>query len=247
VNVWRCKRHIPLPRILAGACFAIPSEGYSVRPVNETGVEFCLVAGRLTIPNAPWRTPFRDRRSSSLAHDHAAYAFRQFLGAHKNLLFIAMPPRGGAIYRRRNYYALALGTGSRCIAKISRGKDRQSVLREFTRACDQCIAEGSGSIGGFVLQFCHHVSDRSLFRPPDFNPQFCACLRTRLHADAVAAFVSTAEPRRRRSERIYNDCSCCFYRVRHQHRNGHRSTPPGTRRDSRLSWNFANATSPTRR
>ena len=134
--------HIPLPRNFGRrVVLQFLREGYSGQaPVNETELNLCLVGRPPTIPklrqwavhhfeiaaHQAWRTITPLTRSSVPC-------------AHKNLLFIGDAARVVEPFTGEGiYYALRSGElAADAIAKISRGKDRQSVLRGFTRACDQ--------------------------------------------------------------------------------------------------------------
>jgi flavin-dependent dehydrogenase len=134
--------HIPLPRDFGNRIvLQFLPEGYSGQaPVNETQLNLCLVGTPPTISilrkwaerqfdlpsNQSWRTITPLTRSPVLA-------------AHENLFFIGdaacvvEPFTGEGIY-----YALRSGElGANAIAKILRGDDRNSALREFSRAYAQ--------------------------------------------------------------------------------------------------------------
>jgi flavin-dependent dehydrogenase len=134
--------HIPLPRNFGRrVVLQFLREGYSGQaPVNETELNLCLVGTPPTIPKLrqwaehhfeiaarqAWRTITPLTRSSVPC-------------AHENLLFIGDAARVVEPFTGEGiYYALRSGElAADAIARISRGKDRQSVLREFIRACDQ--------------------------------------------------------------------------------------------------------------
>ncbi len=132
--------HIPLPRNFGRrVVLQFLREGYSGQaPVNETELNLCLVGTPPTIPKL--------RRWAEHHFEIAAHqAWRTITPltrspvpcAHKNLLFIGDAARVVEPFTGEGiYYALRSGElAADSIAKISRGKDRQSVLREFTRAC----------------------------------------------------------------------------------------------------------------
>jgi len=134
--------HIPLPRNFGRRIILqFLREGYSGQaPVNETQLNLCLVGTPPTIsrlrkwaerhfeitPDQPWRTITPLTRSPVPC-------------AHENLLFIGDAARVVEPFTGEGiYYALRSGgLAADAITKIVRGKDRQSALREFTRACAQ--------------------------------------------------------------------------------------------------------------
>jgi geranylgeranyl reductase family protein len=134
--------HVPRPRDFGDRIvLQFLPEGYSGQaPVNETQLNLCLVGTPGTIStlrkwaerqfdlpmNQPWRTITPLTRSP-------------IPSAHKNLFFIGdaacvvEPFTGEGIY-----YALRSGElAANAIAKILRGNDRNSALREFGRAYTQ--------------------------------------------------------------------------------------------------------------
>lgn len=134
--------HIPQPRNFGRRIILqfLP-EGYSGQaPVNETQLNLCLVGTPPTIsrlrkwaerhfeitPDQPWRTITPLTRSPVPC-------------AHENLLFIGDAARVVEPFTGEGiYYALRSGElAADAITKIVRGKDRQSALREFTRASAQ--------------------------------------------------------------------------------------------------------------
>jgi geranylgeranyl reductase family protein len=134
--------HIPLPRNFGRRIILqfLP-EGYSGQaPVNETQLNLCLVGTPPTIsrlrkwaerhfeitPDQPWRTITPLTRSPVPC-------------ARENLLFIGDAARVVEPFTGEGiYYALRSGElAADAITKIVRGKDRQSTLREFTRASAQ--------------------------------------------------------------------------------------------------------------
>ena len=134
--------HIPLPRNFGRrVILQFLPEGYSGQaPVNETQLNLCLVGTPPTIsrlrkwaerhfeitPDQPWRTITPLTRSPVPC-------------ARENLLFIGDAARVVEPFTGEGiYYALRSGElAADAITKIVRGKDRQSALREFTRASVQ--------------------------------------------------------------------------------------------------------------
>jgi menaquinone-9 beta-reductase len=134
--------HIPLPRNFGSrVVLQFLQEGYSGQaPVNETELNLCLVGAPPTIsrlrqwaerhfeitPDQPWRTITPLTRSPVPC-------------AHENLLFIGDAARVVEPFTGEGiYYGLRSGElAANAITKIVRGKDRQSALRDFTRACAQ--------------------------------------------------------------------------------------------------------------
>ena len=134
--------HIPLPRNFGTRIILqFLREGYSGQaPVNETQLNLCLVGTPPTIsrlrrwaerhfeitPDQPWRTITPLTRSPVPC-------------ARENLLFIGDAARVVEPFTGEGiYYALRSGgLAADAITKIVRGNDRQSALREFTRACAQ--------------------------------------------------------------------------------------------------------------
>src|SRR5436190_18037078 len=134
--------HIPLPRNFGRRIILqFLREGYSGQaPVNETQLNLCLVGTAPTIsrlrkwaeqhfeitPDQPWRTITPLTRLPVPC-------------AHGNLLFIGDAARVVEPFTGEGiYYALRSGElAADAITKIVRGKDRQSALREFTRASAQ--------------------------------------------------------------------------------------------------------------
>jgi|SRR6516225_1129640 flavin-dependent dehydrogenase len=134
--------HIPLPRNFGRRIILqFLRQGYSGQaPVNETQLNLCLVGTPPTIsrlrkwaehhfkitPDQPWRTITPLTRSPVPC-------------GHENLLFIGDAARVVEPFTGEGiYYALRSGElAADAITKIVRGKDRQSALREFTRACAQ--------------------------------------------------------------------------------------------------------------
>src|SRR4029077_8114632 len=134
--------HIPLPRNFGKRIvLQFLREGYSGQaPVNKTELNLCLVGTPPTISrlrqwaqshfeiaaNQPWRTITPLTRAPVPC-------------ARENLLFIGDAARVVEPFTGEGiYYALRSGElAADAITKIIRGKDRQSGLHEFTRACDE--------------------------------------------------------------------------------------------------------------
>jgi flavin-dependent dehydrogenase len=134
--------HIPLPRDFGNRIvLQFLREGYSGQaPVNENQLNLCLVgtpptisrlrkwAGRqFDLPaNQPWRTITPLTRSSVPS-------------AHENLFFIGDAARVVEPFTGEGiYYALRSGElVARALAKIIRGDDQKSALREFNRSYSQ--------------------------------------------------------------------------------------------------------------
>jgi geranylgeranyl reductase family protein len=132
--------HIPVPRNFGSrVVLQFLRAGYSGQaPVNETDLNLCLVGTPPTISrlrqwaqshfeiaaNQPWRTITPLTRAPVPC-------------AHENLLFIGDAARVVEPFTGEGiYYALRSGElAADAIAKIIRGKDRQTALREFTRDC----------------------------------------------------------------------------------------------------------------
>jgi flavin-dependent dehydrogenase len=131
--------HVPLPRDFGNrVILQFLREGYSGQaPVNETELNLCLVGTPPTISSLrkwaerqfqlpadqPWRsiTPLSRRPISS---------------AHENLFLIGDSARVVEPFTGEGiYYALRSGElTATAIAKIFRGEDRQSTVRDFARA-----------------------------------------------------------------------------------------------------------------
>ncbi len=132
--------HIPLPRNFGRrVVLQFLSEGYSGQaPVNETELNLCLVGTPPTIPrlrqwaeghfkitsDQPWRTITPLTRSPVSC-------------AHEDLFFIGDAARVVEPFTGEGiYYAMRSGElAADAITKVVRDEDRQSALREFTRAC----------------------------------------------------------------------------------------------------------------
>ena len=134
--------HIPLPRNFGRrVVLQFLREGYSGQaPVNEMELNLCLVG---TPPTIPKLRQWAEHNFEIAAHQ----AWRTITPltrlpvpcAHKNLLFIGDAARVVEPFTGEGiYYALRSGElAADAIAKISRGRDRQPALSQFTRACDQ--------------------------------------------------------------------------------------------------------------
>jgi geranylgeranyl reductase family protein len=131
--------HVPLPRNFGNrAVLQFLREGYSGQaPVNQTELNLCLVGTPPTISrlrrwaehqfqlsaNQPWHTIAPLTRSPVSSTDENLF----FIG---DAARVVEPFTGEGIY-----YALRSGElAASAIARISRGDNRQSVLREFARA-----------------------------------------------------------------------------------------------------------------
>jgi flavin-dependent dehydrogenase len=134
--------HIPLPRNFGRRIILqfLP-EGYSGQaPVNETELNLCLVGTAPTIPKLrQWAEHHFEIAAHQAWRTITPLARSPVPCAHENLLFIGDAARVVEPFTGEGiYYALRSGElAADAIARISRGKDRQSVLREFIRACDQ--------------------------------------------------------------------------------------------------------------
>ena len=132
--------HIPLPQNFGKRIvLQFLREGYSGQaPVNKTELNLCLVGTPPTISrlrqwaqshfeiaaNQPWRSITPLTRTPVPC-------------AHENLLFIGDAARVVEPFTGEGiYYALRSGElAADALAKIIRGKDRQSALQEFAREC----------------------------------------------------------------------------------------------------------------
>src|SRR5436309_8003440 len=132
--------HIPLPRDFGRrVVLQFLREGYSGQaPVNETELNLCLVGTPPTISklrqwaerhfeiaaHQPWRTITPLTRSPVSC-------------AHENLLFIGDAARVVEPFTGEGiYYAMRSGElAASATMQLIRGKNRESALREFTRAC----------------------------------------------------------------------------------------------------------------
>src|SRR6266513_4133856 len=133
--------HIPLPRNFGRrVVLQFLPEGYSGQaPVNETQLNLCLVGTPPTISRLRrWAERHFEITSDQSWRTITPLTRAPVPCAHSNLLFIGDAARVVEPFTGEGiYYALRSGElAADAIAKISRGKDRQSVLRGFTRACD---------------------------------------------------------------------------------------------------------------
>jgi len=134
--------HIPLPRNFGRrVVLQFLREGYSGQaPVNETELNLCLVGTPPTIPKLrQWAEHHFEIDAHQAWRTITPLTRSPVPCAHKNLLFIGDAARVVEPFTGEGiYYALRSGElAADAIARIGRGKDRQSVLREFIRACDQ--------------------------------------------------------------------------------------------------------------
>jgi menaquinone-9 beta-reductase len=132
--------HIPLPRDFGRrVVLQFLREGYSGQaPVNETELNLCLVG---TPPSISKLRQWAERHFE-ISADQAWRTITPLTRlpvpcAHENLLFIGDAARVVEPFTGEGiYYALCSGElAADATTKINRGKDRQSALREFTRAC----------------------------------------------------------------------------------------------------------------
>ena len=169
--------HIPLPRDFGNRIvLQFLHEGYSGQaPVNETQLNLCLVGTPPTISklrhwaehqfqlpaDQPWRTITPLTRSPVPS-------------AHENLFFIGDAARVVEPFTGEGiYYALRSGElAATAIAKILRGDDRHSALREFrSRLRPTCIVDVCGSIASRARQSCGRISGRCSFTPRELVPR----------------------------------------------------------------------------
>src|SRR5215471_1778046 len=130
--------HIPLPRDFGNRIvLQFLREGYSGQaPINETQLNLCLVGTPPTIsPLRKWAERQFDLPRNQSWRTITPLTRSPVLAAHDNLFFIGdaacvvEPFTGEGIY-----YALRSGElAANAIAKILRGDDRNSALREFRR------------------------------------------------------------------------------------------------------------------
>jgi geranylgeranyl reductase family protein len=236
--------HIPLPRNFGRrVVLQFLPEGYSGQaPVNETELNLCLVG-----------TPPTISRLRRWAEDHfettADQSWRTITPltrspvpcAHENLFFIGDAARVVEPFTGEGiYYAMRSGElAANAIAKIIQGKDRQSALREFARACAEMYR---GRLWINRLARAAVLSPRiasEFVRAAQFQPAILRLLTRKIvsrendetritndepmvaHSAGILSFVlghSDRLPRR-------------FHRIRHQHRNGHRPDATGNRRN----------------
>jgi geranylgeranyl reductase family protein len=132
--------HIPLPRNFGRrVVLQFLREGYSGQaPVNETELNLCLVGTALTISRLrQWAERHFEITADQPWRTITPLTRLPVPGAHGNLLIIGDAARVVEPFTGEGiYYALRSGElAADAITKIIRGKDRQSALREFTRAC----------------------------------------------------------------------------------------------------------------
>jgi geranylgeranyl reductase family protein len=132
--------HIPLPpnfgrRIV----LQFLPEGYSGQaPVNETELNLCLVGAPPTISRLRrWAERHFEISTEQPWRSITPLTRSQVPCVHENLFFIGDAARVVEPFTGEGiYYALRSGElAAIAIAKIIHGKDRQSALREFSRAC----------------------------------------------------------------------------------------------------------------
>src|SRR6516162_8293015 len=132
--------HIPRPRNFGNriALQFLP-EGYSGQaPVNESELNLCLVGTPPTISTLrKWAERQFDLPSNQAWRTITPLTRSPVSSAHENLFFIGDAARVVEPFTGEGiYYALRSGElAANAITKILHGKDRQSALREFSRAC----------------------------------------------------------------------------------------------------------------
>src|SRR6266516_5048229 len=134
--------HIPLPRDFGRrVVLQFLREGYSGQaPVNETELNLCLVGTPPTISKLRrWADDHFEITADQSWRTITPLTRSPVPCAHENLLFIGDAARVVEPFTGEGiYYALCSGElAADAITKIVRGKDRQSALREFTRASAQ--------------------------------------------------------------------------------------------------------------
>src|SRR5437667_12144422 len=134
--------HIPLPRNFGRrVVLQFLPEGYSGQaPVNETELNFCLVGTPPTISRLRrWAERHFEITSDQSWRTITPLTPSPVPCARENLLFVGDAARVVEPFTGEGiYYAMRSGElAADAITKIVRGKDRQSALREFTRACAQ--------------------------------------------------------------------------------------------------------------
>ncbi len=132
--------HVPLPRDFGRRIvLQFLPQGYSGQtPVNETELNLCLVGTPPTISELrQWA-----QRHFEIAADQSWHTITPLTRSpvpcgHENVLFVGDAARVVEPFTGEGiYYALRSGElAANAITKISLGKDQQSALREFTRAC----------------------------------------------------------------------------------------------------------------
>ncbi len=134
--------HIPLPRHFdKRVVLQFLREGYSGQaPVNETELNLCLVGTPPTISRLrQWAERHFEITADQLWRTITPLTRSPVPCAHDGLFFIGDAARVVEPFTGEGiYYALRSGElAAKAITEINRGKDRQSALREFTRACAQ--------------------------------------------------------------------------------------------------------------
>src|SRR5437870_2229630 len=134
--------HIPLPRDFGRrVVLQFLREGYSGQaPVNETELNLCLVGTPPTISRLrQWAERHFEITADQLWRTITPLTRSPVPCAHDGLFFIGDAARVVEPFTGEGiYYALRSGElAAKAITEINRGKDRQSALREFTRACAQ--------------------------------------------------------------------------------------------------------------
>lgn len=131
--------HVPLPRDFGNRIvLQFLQEGYSGQaPVNENELNLCLVGKPTTIPSLrKWAEHHFEISADQAWHTITPLTRSPIPCAHENLFFIGDAARVVEPFTGEGiYYALRSGElAGKAVAKIFRGDDRQSVLREFARA-----------------------------------------------------------------------------------------------------------------
>src|SRR5437773_8675941 len=134
--------HIPLPRNFGRrVVLQFLPEGYSGQaPVNETELNFCLVGTPPTISRLRrWAERHFEITSDQSWRTITPLTRSPVPCARENLLFVGDAARVVEPFTGEGiYYAMRSGElAADAITKIVRDEDRQSALREFTRACAQ--------------------------------------------------------------------------------------------------------------
>ena len=132
--------HIPLPRNFGRrVVLQFLPEGYSGQaPVNETELNFCLVGTPPTISRLRrWAERHFEITSDQSWRTITPLTRSPVPCARENLLFVGDAARVVEPFTGEGiYYAMRSGElAADAITKIVRDEDRQSALREFTRAC----------------------------------------------------------------------------------------------------------------
>ena len=134
--------HIPLPRDFGNRIvLQFLREGYSGQaPVNETQLNLCLVGTPPTISTLrKWAERQFDLPANQSWRTITPLTRSPIPSAHENLFFIGDAARVVEPFTGEGiYYALRSGElAANAIAKILRGDDRNSSVREFSRAYAQ--------------------------------------------------------------------------------------------------------------